>query len=192
MSWRLALVTSAGFACVFLGLGLAALIDGSGGTAAEWAGAVGVSAALALATFQWGRDRQDERNRQGRAQAEQIAVWVALDSVTDLPRADKEGRMPFPVRVANSSTLAAYDCVISDGVLGPDGMPIPGGMVHMGVLPPNQTVSLSFSLTTAVLEDPWLEIAFTDAAGRHWLRRQSELIALDSTPSQHYRFAEMT
>lgn len=149
------------------------------GTAGEWAGAIGttaaVGAAVRLARMEANRDeeRVAERRRaeadRVRTQAERVHGWVSGPW-------HLHGDTPHQtVRLSNTSNQPVYDLSI-DLRYTPEHHEIHG----LGVLAPNadlaRDVRLSSSPTPNVTPD--LALVFRDRAGRLWQRTGGELMLL--------------
>ncbi len=138
------------------------------GDAASWLAAVGTIAAAGVAlglSLREGRRRSAEDRRR---QAELITAWVAVE--------DPEDRYPYvPVAVANASHQVAYRLVVSlgDAFRGghrPDDPLLWRNFVWQ--LPPGEK-RVDVDWTAGMGARPGVQIAFQDAAGRHWIREVS-------------------
>jgi hypothetical protein len=185
------LVATAVAFCLGVGLGATAFRGWKTGSAAEWVAGLATAAAVALALFQWHRDRVDRSERDARRQAEQVAVWIEAND----PSVQRRSGFLKRVHVRNPTSSAIFNVVIWDlTTQRPDGSwaedpPLDvDHLLRVGtILPPETTHTVEMVLAAVVLEDPWLGIAFTDAAGRHWLREAAELRSIDRHPFQLFR-----
>jgi hypothetical protein len=130
----------------------------------------------------------DHAARDARRQAEQVAVWIDSDAESTAMRSGYLKR----VHVRNPTSSAIFNLVVWDLVSRrPDGSwaedpPLDVDHTRRGAttLPPETTETIEMVLGTVVLEEPWMGVAFTDAAGRHWLREAAELRPIDRHPYQ--------
>lgn len=165
------------------------------GNVPEWVAAVGTLGAFGVALWllgaQLGTYRASEQDRiQG--DAIRISAWWSLPQSIKIglrerirTRRAPERRHEVTVHLRNSSDNPVYDCIV---YLGPTRQPTPGGRedawdFHFPVLPGGQTLTRSAPSDYFILEPqdhlpdeagfyrgPWVEIVFTDSAGRHWRR----------------------
>jgi hypothetical protein len=174
--------------CLGVGLGATAFRGWKTGSVAEWIAGLATAAAVALALFQWHCDRVERLDRDARRQAEQIAVWIESDDKSVQKRSGYLKR----VSVRNPTSSAIFNLVIWDLTSRrPDGswaVDPPLDVDHIfrvgTTLPPETTKTVDMVLAAAVTEEPWLGVAFTFAAGRHWLREAAELRPIEQHPFQ--------
>ena len=144
--------------------------------------AAGVLLALGLALWQ-GRERQaDER----RAQAERISAWFEPHPG---PGPDLEH---IDATLANSSAVPVYSVlarVVSvQGTYAHRGEGAPGFPSAYWVLPPGRHAVRLGGWSAGMHGHPAVELAFTDAAGRHWIRRgDGTLQTIRDDPLTHYK-----
>lgn len=149
---------------------IAALVAAGGGVVTA---AVGLSQ---LSTIH--RDQQARQRHEHRAQAELVSGWVGGTADIEAPGDE------VSVTIANQSTTAVFCMAIflvaqrgrvpgSAEDLTKTGSPDDPPYRLFGVVPPGRHV-LNVPWTGAgMLRRPAVELAFTDAAGVHWLRRAS-------------------
>lgn len=136
------------------------------GDAPSWFAAIGTIAAVVLALRLAVRERRRRSQEERRNQADLITAWVARDDPT------------YPwigVMVANASHQVAYRLVVS-AVSVVDGFRVdrPADSLSwrrfVSQLPPGDTrFDVEWDRAVHVAR-PGVEIAFQDAAGRHWIR----------------------
>ena len=127
---------------------------------ATWLEAFGTVGAFSVGFYEIiSRNRQDRRDRQ-RSQASKISAWTF-----------REGEA---IVVSNKSGMPAYDTVVTfvvkdcDGRNSPKGQP--GYRYTLRSLPPGDWQFPSPKGWRGMNVYPGVELAFTDASGRHWLR----------------------
>lgn len=140
-------------------------------------------------------------------QARRVSAWaVAFEQEPEGLFPDTYGRVPYArkVNLTNSSTEAVYELVVYlvwvQGAAPHTGEELQarsgggkGGIFRrraiVQILPPgNYWLKLAGPTNTPMQGRLGVEVAFTDGAGRHWVRRvpSGNLESLDSTPVRHY------
>jgi len=188
LTWFSPVLAVVVFLAGFVAGGLAA--KANDGSLAEWFAGLATTAAVALALYQLKLDRVERLHRDSRHQAEQVAVWISFD--TD-PSFERSG-LRTSVCVRNPTTAPIFNVVVWDLTMQlPDGSFAADPDLDVDhfhwlgpILPPETAESVELVLAAAVLEEPWMGIAFTDSAGRHWIREASELRVLNVHP--HIQF----
>lgn len=154
--------------------------------------AVGTVLALLLGVIAFAHEWRSRRNERRRAQAEKIAAWIESG-----PRAGVE----WPVILGNASVIPIYHVIAWVVAFGGAGTSkgegiaprfFSGGQqpVARMVLPPG-TSRVSVPWSGGVLELPAVEVAFTDAAGAHWIRRgDGKLESISKDAIVHYKLPE--
>jgi hypothetical protein len=183
------------------------MFDLAPGDLATWVAAVGTVGTLGAALWQIGseRARRTEQETQARAerhreQARLVAGWVGRPERAK-PGAPEDGRTP--IYIVNGSTEPVYNVLITHvAVQGTaphtgeewrernekgHGPPIP--MTTLSILPPGRwRVWIRGTGWAGGLGGrPGAEVAFTDRAGTHWVRRATgALVELAKPPFQHF------
>jgi hypothetical protein len=129
--------------------------------------AAGWVTSVCIALRQVRNDRRRHTPEERRAQAERVSVWPG-------PKAD-----PQPVALLNSSHEPVYEAVASfvfiDGsgpMRGEDASPeLAGRRVRIGVIPPGRWRVCVDGGWNGMYSRLGVEVAFTDHAGVHWVRR---------------------
>ncbi len=178
------------------------------GTLPEWLAAVGTLGAFGVALWLLGAQlrtyRASEHDRI-QSDATRISAWWSLPESVEIglrerirTRRAPERRHEVTVHVRNSSDNPVYDCIV---YLGPTRQPNPGGRedawdFHFPIVPGGHTMRASTPSEYFVLEPqdhlpddagfyrgPWIEIVFTDSAGRHWRRTRRRGLVQRKGPS---------
>lgn len=165
-------------------------------------GSLGTLAAVLVALVAILVDRRARSSQEHRRQAQNVTAWISGGRSSE-PETDDRG----PIRGFTAATLLnASDGpvyrVIAWLVLYP-GAPSTGeeAAARLGtrsehptaihVLPPGSFVVHLPEFEPGMMRRPAIEIAFTDAAGRHWIRRQSgRLEGIKNAPADHYGLGE--
>jgi hypothetical protein len=166
-------------------------------------GSIGTLAAVIVALGAVALDRRERTSEQRKRQARQVSAWIARLQVAR-PADDDGGPITgvTTAAVLNASDEPVYR-VIAWLVLYP-GAPGTGeevahgisrggdGPATIGVLPPGSfELDLPAFDPPGMMKRPAVEIAFTDAAGRHWIRRQNgQLDEIKKVPAFHYGLGE--
>ncbi len=170
----------------------------------EWMAAIGSVSAAAVALWllyvQLRIYRTSEQDRIQR-DATRVSVWWSYPGVEGEKRVGRFRRKRIKVQqyaevavnVRNSGENPVYDCIV---YLGPSREPpVEGGRedawdFHFRIVPAGETLTMSAPREYFVLEpqdhEPdehgfykgaWVEMVFTDSAGRHWRRtKRGELV----------------
>lgn len=158
----------------------------SSGDTATWVGSIAVALTLMVTSLSVAADAWSRRRERRRGQAQTIAAWYAAEN---------------QLMVANSSTLPIYEVVVSmvfvqgaaprtieEWVANSEGAPPQFGAMFTALGPGKWSVPISGGWG-AMMVRPSCEIGFTDAAGRHWIRRGTgELVAINKAPIDYYGF----
>ena len=160
---------------------VAAIVQSAGALAAT--GVFGVTAA----TF-----RRQLKDRQ-REQADHVAAWIGEPATTAMlaPTPDPG---PTPIALENSSAQPVYQAVVTlVFITGRAPYSDETGQRFrklLSIVPPGRWTAEVNRWEPGGGRHPGVEIAFTDRAGRHWLRRATgDLIKLSRTPLEHYGLA---
>lgn len=166
------------------------------GDVAGWATAIGTVGTLAGLTVGRLRDRRDARDRHERAQAEAVSGWYGGTEVRT-SATPPTSAPPTKMFLLNRSDAPVYRVVVTLAFL--SGTPPKTGEEWVqqtkqmpfarafGALPPGRWRVDVDSGWGASGARPGVEVAFTDAAGRHWIRRADG--RLDRVPDEamtHY------
>ena len=169
------------------------------GTAADWAAAIGTVLAFGAALWVIYRERVDrkleelrrreEDSRRRRAQAQSIAVWLEGELMPDGSQENDD----TIVKIRNVSGSPVDNCVAH--VLHPIGGPNDDPEhpdharweVHIGTLPPGETISDTVSrdwINPELIVFPGLvaQVAFTDSEGVHWMRQANGTLEERESP----------
>lgn len=145
-------------------------------------GGVGTVGTLGVSLWLLFREIRIRREDARKAQAQHIAAWMLGESTAKL---------------ANSSPQPVYRVIVwTVFILGAG--PHTGEEAAPGdpsrtyaVLPPGDIEIELPHIDLGMSARPGLEIAFTDAAGLHWIRRSDgELVSIDTQPTTHYGIYE--
>lgn len=178
------------------------MINLSTGNWPEWFGAVGTIGALVAALTQIARERRRLRTerterlcRERRAQAELLSAWIGdvrWGNVLELGSGGP-GDVETDLELSNASGSPVYRAVLSvvdiqgTGWRGQGNAP-DGHQFCLSVIPPGRfhlTIHRGFGGGMGIHWEA--ELAFTDAAGHHWVRRSSGLLEeLGEDPITHY------
>jgi hypothetical protein len=150
--------------------------------------AVGSVASVLLALVQIGQDRRRRTDEARLSQARRIAAW---------PGEETDGRQE--VILLNRSDEPVYEAVVSfvfiQGAAWRAGEEIPpdrasSSQVTTGLIPPGRSRVWLPGDWHGINLRPGVEIAFTDRAGIHWVRRANgDLDELLDRPFDHYNVA---
>lgn len=171
------------------------------GDLGTWVGSVGIVLTLAATVWQVGREARFRRRAMIRAQAVSISAWSSGSEPTNSTD-PREASVRSVLTIANRSDAPVYEVVVNlvliQGAaprMGEDWMRVskdsgttqlPFGKVF-GAVGPGQwrmTVDPGWAVQQA---RPAAEIAFTDAAGNHWVRRGTgKLERLRKSPIAHF------
>lgn len=171
---------------------------------ATWVASFGTVAAVTVALWQTVRQRRVENNdrreaieRQSREHAESISAWSSGDSTVHFFNASRH--LAYQVAVFHVFIQGAGPATGEEWTMQRT-HPAKGALVMLGALQPGSSrIDLSEIEDTPMLGRLGVEIAFTDRAGQHWIRRATGV--LDSVAKgaiEHYnvgrpvdyRFAE--
>lgn len=160
---------------------------------AAWVGSIGIALTLVVTAWAVAGEAFSRRRERVRRQAESIAAWYG-------GRGD-EGR--DRLSITNSSMLPIYEVVVSlvfvQGAaprtieewkhLAESNSSV--GTLHFGAaftaLGPGEWLVAIPSGWGAMMARPGCEIGFTDASGRHWIRRGSgQLVPIRRNSIDHY------
>jgi hypothetical protein len=176
------------------------------GDVATWVASVGTVAAVSVALWEVLRQRRIENRRDRRAHAESISAWIAEERLPD----DIETPGGTSVELENASQHLAYDVVVFQVYIqgaGPTTGEDWGKILNqrqkptnprypespfavLGVLQPGRSVADLDWLSSTMQGRLAVELAFTDRAGRHWIRRSTgELAEISQSPIDHYDIA---
>jgi hypothetical protein len=164
------------------------------------AGAIGTVAAVTVALVQVGIERRARLTRDSealeqrkRSQAALVSAWVDGERVLQ----EWESEPGTLVAMLNRSDTAVYNVavfIVAQLGRSPDSaeaiMRLSKGDNRayyklLGVLPPGSWTASSYG-SGGMLLQPAVEIAFSDAAGNHWIRRVSGLLEPLSKPAFEY------
>jgi hypothetical protein len=169
-----------------------------------WAG-VGSFATLLAVIVALGAlvlDRRERTRSERMRQARQVSGWVEWWQSSE-PETDDHGPIHGFTRATllNASDVPVYR-VIAWLVLYPGapgtGEEVARGIEHggdgpttIGVLPPGSYKIDLPEFAPGMMKRPVIEVAFTDSAGRHWIRRQDgALKEIKKAPAYHYGLGE--
>lgn len=134
------------------------------GSAADWVSAIGTGGALFVSLFFIVRDQRRAREEARAAQARQVVTWPTLIT------SQSDGRHDIQGQVSNASPEPIFDLRIS--IEGDSSVsstwPDPG---LPDLLAPQSSAQFKIFDSAGTR----LELSFTDAAGRHWQRKNGEL-----------------
>ncbi len=151
---------------------------------ADWLTAYGTLLLFVVALAVWASDLWAKRRASAWDQAEQISAWEEGELDTEGPNA--------VVALLNESRNPVYHVVVTlvlmQGSGARDGRQAPEGYQrHLRVLPPGKLYTLTRGDYGGMSRRPAVEVAFTDQAGRHWLRNgEGALRRLKTSPEDHY------
>ena len=165
------------------------------GDVPAWAGAIGTVGALFAALRQIHHERTARQRSEAqttaaaeRWQAERVSSWFS----------EGQGGV-YAMVLSNASHEPVYSVVVTlvlvagaGPIRGEDVAPatdISGGRAHVAVVPPGRwRVALTDAYWGGMFRYPGVEVAFTDSAGRHWVRRAlGALERLEAAPLEHFR-----
>jgi hypothetical protein len=154
--------------------------------------AVGTIAAFAIAFYQIFSERRARRKDDRTAQARRISGWI--DGTLPDP-SDAAAPLASPATLLNASDEPVYR-VIAWLVLVQGAGPQTGEEMQqmapfspamLAILPPGRYVVRLPGDWGGMFRRPGVEVAFTDAAGRHWIRRATgRLEEIPNDPVEHY------
>lgn len=138
--------------------------------AAAWVGSIATSLTLVVLVTQLIADQRRRAAASLRAQAERVSAWAVAANMGD-------GR--DAVQLLNNSDEPVYNAVVSpvhvQGAGWRAGEEIPTGLQHyrsvLSVLPPGTWETSVDGGGGGMNLHLGIELAFTDRAGEHWLRR---------------------
>lgn len=176
---------------------MSGLLEWLGQIGPDWFSAVGTVGALLVALVLLGfqlTDRRSEASQRRRAQAELIAAALDWSDKTREPMSSQR------VLLFNASGNSVYSVVVGAVHLQGAGVRTieeavertapdqPPPISTAAVLPPGKFRTTVRSVLHSMLgARPAAEIAFTDAAGRHWIRRAAgQLEELKETPLRYF------
>jgi hypothetical protein len=160
------------------------------GDLATWSSSIVIFGTLVVALYQVRTERvarhaseRRETDRLRRLQAERISGWPAADG-------DASGT---PLTLLNRSDEPVYEVVATLVMVqgagahrGEDWVP-PGYRRTLSVLPPGRYRVLVESGWAGMSARPGVEVAFTDRAGAHWIRRATGALEEIKQPAiDHY------
>jgi hypothetical protein len=153
------------------------------GTLAEWFAAVGTIGAFVVALILLGRQMrayraaEDDRTR---GQARGVAVWTRIAGQHNSNEVRRE------IIVRNSSDTPIYNCVAFASQYWEP--PEFNFSVQIGTLPPDEDCVTEIPegelSDPEVVRGPRVEVAFTDARGRHWRRLSSGELEEQHEPAE--------
>lgn len=163
---------------------------------ATWVGSIAVALTLLVTAWAVAAEAVSRRRERVRGQAESIAAWFAGSG----------GEGTDELAIANSSMLPIYEVVtslvfvqgaapgtIEDwrtlAVQNDNIQPLSYGAAFTAIGPGNWRVVIPSDWGT-MMARPSCEIGFTDAAGRHWVRRGTgRLVRIRRSAVDHYGIA---
>lgn len=144
---------------------------------AAWFGSAGTIAAVGVAIAQIGHEVRVRRRNEERSQAVRVSAWL-----------DSDDR----IVIANASDIPVYDAVATVVLLNRHpsrGEDVPAEYFHhaFGVVPPGRWYLPTEGGWRDMSAIPGCELAFTDAARRHWIRRaHGDVEPVPADPATHY------
>lgn len=137
-----------------------------------WVGAVGTTGALLVSlVLLWQEQRRSDnlRSDQQRDQAKRITAWLEYN----LPAGRFEPGATLWAKVRNGSDEPIYD--VHAGHLGRQPPGMHPQFFWVGVVAPQQTLQMQVGEEFEPIgTQAWgLDLRFSDASGRHWLREES-------------------
>jgi hypothetical protein len=135
------------------------------GTVPDWLAAIGTLAAFGVALRLLAKElavRREQEEDRRRNQARLVAAWVTLKEVS-------ETEVRYSVVVRNGSDEPVFDglCVVVPSATAFE------WEVRWLILPPHETKEDDLRLPEKLWRSLWdaaIELSFTDAAGRRWIR----------------------
>lgn len=171
----------------------------------DWWAGVGSFATLLALVVALGAlvlDRRERTRAERMRQARQVSAWIDGWQAS-APETDYGGPTSGFTNgvLLNASDVPVYRLiawlVLYPGAPGTGeevarGVGRGGGRPTMvGVLPPGQFRIYLPEFTPGMMKQPAVEIAFTDSAGRHWIRRQDGVLKeIRKAPAYHYGLGE--
>lgn len=162
------------------------------GNVPEWIAAVGSLGALAVALWLLGAQLRTYRtSEQDRIQSDatRVSAWWSTPEIAPV----------VSVHIRNAGDNPVYDCVV---FLGPSRQPPPDSSrtdswdFHFPIVPAGETLTKSVPSEHFILESQdhlpdqhgffrgaWVEIVFTDSAGRFWSRKRDGQLVKRKGPS---------
>lgn len=133
---------------------------------------------------------QEQLERAIREQAEQVSAWLA-----------ETGDGTLEVMLSNRSGTPVYEAIASPVLLAGTGprkgedlaeLDLPPETIgRYSVIPPGQHRTTLSGSTGGMHTAPGIEVAFTDRAGVHWIRRGSgALVQIEEPAAEHYGIDE--
>ena len=133
------------------------------------------------------------------AQAQRISGWIGGDlrSFGEEPELDR-GLLATPATLHNGSSEPVYQVLVwliifygSGPRTGEEQEPKPENPATLATLPPGTYLVPLPSDWVGMYRHPGVEVAFTDAAGRHWVRRATGVLQeIPEDPVHHYGIPE--
>ncbi len=174
-----------------------AVLIGNGLSIADaWVGvgSMATAAAVIIALAALVFDRRDRRASEKRQQAIRVTAWLASEG-------DLMLGTPASAVLSNASDLPVYRVVawmvLYQGAGAQKGEDAAADRSDrerpalIGVLPPGQYRAQLAPFDPGMFRRPAVEVGFTDAAGRHWIRRHTGRLAEIGTPApEHYGLGE--
>jgi hypothetical protein len=160
-------------------------------TLAAWVGSVGIVLTLLAGVVAWTVEQAIRRKERDRSQAEKVAAWYAgsFDGQTLLSFSNASALPIYEVVVSLVFVQGAAPQTMEDWVeLGTNSNTnyLPHGAAFTAV-GPGEWSQLVAGGWGAMGIRPGCEIAFTDASGRHWVRRgNGDLKRITKNPIDHY------
>jgi hypothetical protein len=136
-------------------------------------------------------DRRRELEESQRHQADQVAAWIDEPASTAM-LAPTPQPGPTPIALANTSSQPVYDAIVrlvfkTGGWPREDAEFWERARSLLSVIPPGEWSADVTRWKPGGGRHPGVEIAFTDRAGRHWLRTsEGKLTRLAVPPLEHY------
>lgn len=164
------------------------------GDLATWFGSVGVVGTLAAALYQIRTERirrhddeDHERQQLRRQQAERISGW---------PVNSGPGHHNTPLILLNRSDEPVYEVVVTlvfiqgDGPRRGEDAVLPQYRNTLSIVPPGRWRVAVPAGWAGMSRRPGVEVAFTDRAGAHWIRRATGgLDEIKTAPIDHYKLS---
>lgn len=186
-------------------LSLMSLIDATAvnwGDVATWVTGLATIALFVIGFLQIRIERDARRRREleaeragRREQAERISCWVVGRNMQIDPKHENTREMIW-VAVLNDSSQPVYRAALSlyslDSVRrrredeGKHGGSRDMSHVYVGVVPPGLGYMGLPGVSAIMIREPGVEIAFTDAAGCHWMRSPLGDLSEMPVPAQEY------
>jgi hypothetical protein len=165
-------------------------------------GSIATLGAVVVALWAIVVDRRARSAGERMEQARQISAWISRFEISMPPNESGDGQTGFTIAdLLNSSDQPVYR-LIAWLVTYPGGMATgeeaarrrgesEEQLAAYGVVPPGMYELELPEFVFGMLNKPAVEISFTDAAGRHWIRRQDgRLVEMKRPPVEHYGLLE--